>query len=166
MCKIQETLLREGWLPINDYKVAWVKNGSVFYLCDETVDLIDAIAIENHSVGFEKGAYEQQQQEDVEAAPKVDETLAEGDGSNGIYIGYLMGNSYHSWVERVKIAKRERTHSDYILDMMETCTKMHANAVEHKCFGAAVSIAAVLSSFHEDLREVLRDERLTSGSDL
>jgi hypothetical protein len=166
MCKIHETLLREGWKPINDYKVVWLKNGEIIYLTNEMIDFIDAIAIENHQVGFEKGAYEQQQQEDAEAAPKAEpEDVAKLDGTNGAYIDFILGDQHHSWVERVRIAKRERTHSDHILKMIETMVQLHATAVENKCFGAAVSIANVISNFNEDLREVLRDDRLTTGGD-
>jgi hypothetical protein len=163
MCKIQETLLKQGWLPANEYKVVWLKNGSIIYLTDEMVEFIDAIAIENHHVGFEKGAYEQQQQEDAEAAPQAAPQNVPKAEEPADYIDYLMGNTHHSWVERVRLAKRERTHSDHILDMISTCTEMHKTAVEHKCFGAAVSLAAVLNGFHNDLKEVLRQDRLTNG---
>lgn len=163
MCKIHETLLREGWKPLNDYKVAWLKNGEIIYLTNEMIDFIDAIAIENHHVGFEKGAYEQQQQEDAEAAPKVEE--AKEPLCPNSYIDVVLGNSQHSWVERIQLAKREHTHADHILKMIETMVQLHAEAVENKCFGAAVSIANVISNFNEDLREVLRDDRLTTGGD-
>lgn len=169
---IEDDLRSEGW--DNNYPPlrAWRKNGEVIYLTDSVIEFMDFIANKNHRIGFEKGAYEQQQQEDVDAScamrPTTDDDGFVEDGLVPVEplkeIAYLDGPMGGATVRRIQVAEdTPRTAAEKILNMIDEMIRLHACAVSNKSFSAAVSISQVVSSLHNDLKEALREDRLTSG---